>query len=306
MKSWSLLLLFAAALLMGGCVRNSSFSEISETGAIQRSLTLTITDSGMGGDEKPKPEDHLILSNPGAWKVSSSTKDTNTTLTATRTMAPGAPKAVEYRLSDGKTGKAKVEIGLQTLANGDQEYTETWTWEGEKETIADDIVKDVAPILAKHLKPLGATDQKVSESSDFVADLVIRTMMGPSEPMLMQLVTQPEEGLRQFRRRIYLGFAEWIENEIPGVDGAKARAAAKSWALDLENLLEEKQTASTSSPTPPGGGGQLVTIQSAVKGAGTLVETNGVMDEVDDRIYWSMYLEACSRKPVVFRAVFRK
>lgn len=306
MKTWPLLIACGAAILMGGCVRNSSVSEISSTGAVTRSLTLTISDSGMGGEDKAKPEDHLILANPGAWKVSSSTKDTTTTFTATRTMAPGAPKAIEYRLSDGKTGKAKVEVGVRTLANGDQEYTETWTWEGEKETITDDIVNDVKPILAKHLKPLGATDEKVTESTDFVSDLVIRTMMGPSEPMLMQLITQPEEGLRQFRRRVYIGLAEWIKKEIPGVDEAKANAAAKAWALDLQKLLEEKQSETTSSPTPPGGGGQLVTIQSSVKGPGAWVETNGVVDEVDDRIYWSMYLEACSKKPVVFRAVFKK
>lgn len=306
MKTWPLLIACGAAILMGGCVRNSSYSEISSTGAVSRSLTLSITDSGMGGDSKAKPEDHLILANPGAWKVASATKDTTTTFTATRTMAPGAPKAVEYRLSDGKTGKARVEVGLRTLGNGDQEYTETWTWEGEEETIANDIVKDVEPILAKHLKPLGASDEKVTESGAFVTELVIRTMMGPSDPMLMQLITQPEEGLRQFRRRVYIGFAEWIQKEIPGVDEAKAKAAAKAWALDLQKLLEEKQSETTSSPTPPGGGGQLVIIQSAVKGHGPMVETNGILDEVDDRIYWVMYLEACANKPVIFRAVFKK
>lgn len=296
----------AASLLLGGCVRSSSLSEITSTGAVNRSLTITVSDTGMSGENKTKPEDHLILTNPGAWKVSSSTKDMSTILTASRTMAPGAPKSVEYRLTDGKTGKAKVEVGLKTLPNGDQEYTETWTWEGEKETIASEIVEDVSPILNKHLKPLGADDQKVAQATEFLSDLVIRIMMGPSDPMLMDIITQPEEGLRQFRRRIYLGLAEWIEKEVPNVDEAKAKATAKAWALDLQNLLQEKQTESTSQSNAPGSGGQLVTVQSAVKGLGQVVETNGLLDEVDDRIYWNMYLEACSNKPVVFRAVFRK
>ncbi len=306
MRFSPLITVCAAALLLGGCVRSSSLSEITSTGAVNRKLTITVTDSGMGGENKPKPEDFLILANPGAWKVSAETKEMATTMTASRTMAPGAPKTVEYHLSDGKKGKAKVEVGLITLPNGDQEYTETWTWEGKDETLASDIIKDVAPILAKHLKPLGASDAKITESGEFVKDLVIKIMMGPSEPMLMQLITEPEEGLRQFRRKVYLGFAEWIRKEIPGTDEVKAKATAKAWAQDLQKLLEDKQTAATSPSSPPGDEGQLVIIQSAIKGNGQVVETNGVLDEVDDRVYWSMYLEACSNKPVVLRAVFKK
>lgn len=306
MKALKALIPALSLILLGGCVRSTSFSEITPEGTVKRTLSVAINEMG-GGEEKG--EDYLILSNPGQWKLNTEAKAGMVTFSASRTAAIGAPKAVEYRLTDGKkgAGKAKVEIQTRKLPDGGTEYTETWTWEGETgKTLSSEITSDVKPMLEKHLKPIGADDAKVDAAAQAMTREAIRALMGPGEPLLMTVIGQPEEGLRQFRRRLYLGLAGWISKELPSVTEEKGKAAAKAWAMDLQNLLDKKQNETKSADEPPTSGGQLVLAQSSIQGLGDVVETNGIIDEVDGRVYWSMYLEACSNEPVVLRAVFKK
>ncbi len=295
-----------ALLAVGGCVRSTSLSEITPEGTVKRSLSVTINDMS-GGEEKA--EDYLILANPGQWKTSVNNKPGTIEYKASRTMALGAQKAIEYRLTDGKKGKgkAKVEIHVHQVSEGVTEYTETWTWEGEgKGSLAGEVIADLKPLMSKHLKPLGADDGQVDSAAQAMAREAVRTLMGPGEPLLMTIIGQPEEGIRQFRRRLYLGMADYISKSMPSVTEAKAKDTAKAWALELQTLLEKKQEQSKTGGEPPTGGGQLVLAQSVVQGLGTVTDTNGIVDEVDGRVYWSMYLEACSNEPVVLRAVFKK
>lgn len=306
MKALKALVPALALLALGGCVRSTSLSEITPEGTVKRSLSVTINDMS-GGEEKA--EDYLVLTNPGQWKTSVNNKPGTIEYKASRTMALGAQKAIEYRLTDGKKGKgkAKVEIHVHQVSEGVTEYTETWTWEGEgKGSLAGEVIADIKPLLAKHLTPLGASEAQVESAAQAMAREAVRTLMGPGEPLLMTVIGQPEEGIRQFRRRLYLGMADYITRSMPSVSEAKAKESAKAWALDLQTLLEKKQADSKTGEEPPTGGGQLVLAQSVVQGLGTVTDTNGIVDEVDGRVYWSMYLEACSNEPVVLRAVFKK
>jgi hypothetical protein len=306
MKALQALIPALSLLVLGGCVRSTSVSEITPEGTVKRSLSVTINEMG-GGEEKG--EDYLVLASPGQWKQDTQTKPGTIIYSATRTAALGAPKAVEYRLTDGKKGKGKAKVEIQTkkLPDGGTEYTETWTWEGESgKTLSSEITTDIKPMLDKQLKPIGADEAKVEAAALAMTREAIRALMGPGEPLLMTVIAQPEEGLRQFRRRLYLGLAGWISRELPSVTEEKGKAAAKAWAMDLQSLLEKKQNDTKTSEEPPNSGGQLVLAQSAIQGLGDVVETNGIIDEVDGRVYWSMYLEACSNEPVVLRAVFKK
>lgn len=294
--------LAVVAFASAGCARMASVSTLDGEGGVQRSITLAVN-KGMGG-EKVDPKKFLTFPAPASWKVDTKETESEVNVTASRTLAPDPESRLDLVMGDAGDGKAECRIRAVKLPNGSIEYTETWTWTGGRKSVVPGPIDEKAKeTFTKVLEPLGASPAQVELTAKEMERVVRRTMLGPGSPLLGELLVNQNAGVRKLRAALWRGMVDHLAVAFPSQPEEKRKEAATLFATLLSKGLEEKQDKAQESG-PGENSGQLVAIEAAVAGLGRVVETNGEVDPVDGRVYWSMFLEACQEEPVTLRAVF--
>jgi hypothetical protein len=302
--SWAPLVL--AGLALSGCVRMTSLSEVTPQGAVDRKITVKLTDAGMG-NEKLTPQGLITFTTPGLWTLSTRTEKQDQILEASRRLPSGAEHGVDFVMNDGGKGKAQCQVKVIKRDDGLVEYTETWTWTGPKGTaLSEQLNKDARQAFGARMKEAGYTEEEVDKVMVRVGKSIFRAVLGPAEPLLPTLVMDTGLAMRKLRVAMADDMEAALGEIKPSLPAPQRRELTVAILKDLTSQLENSRTAG---PSEAQGGesasGQLVGLELAVAFPGTLVESNGVADPIDGRVYWNMYLEACEIEPVVLRAVFR-
>jgi uncharacterized protein YndB with AHSA1/START domain len=284
----------------------SSLSEVSTQGAVARKVTVRMTEMGMT-QEKAEPAKMITFTTPGLWKIETRKEKEEQVLEATRSLPSAGENGSDFQLSDGGTGKARCEVKVVKRDDGLLEYTETWTWLGPKGTaLSEQLNKDSSKVFAAKLSAAGFTEAETKQTIERLGKKIFRVVMGPSEPLLPTLIMDTGLAMRKLRIQM-AGEMDAVIGEIkPDLPATEKRALTVSILADLTKELENSRSAGPSESAPgESNSGQLVSLELAVAGPGQVVETNGIADPIDGRVYWNMYLEACEHEPVVLRAVFR-
>lgn len=284
----------------------TSLSEVSPQGAVDRKVTVRMAEMGMS-QEKPDPAKMISFSTPGLWKIEARTEKQEQVLEATRRLPAAGDNGADFVMNDGGTGKARCEVKVVKRDDGLLEYTETWTWMGPKGTaLSEQLNKDSAKAFGARLSAAGFTEAETKQTIERLGKRIFRAVMGPAEPLLPTLVMDTGLAMRKLRIQM-AGEMEAAIGEIkPEMAAADKRTLTVAILADLTKELENSRSAGPSESAPgESNSGQLVGLELAVAGPGQVVETNGIADPIDGRVYWNMYLEACEHEPVVLRAVFR-
>ncbi|MBX3112070.1 MAG: hypothetical protein KF857_08685 [Fimbriimonadaceae bacterium] len=301
-------LLLASALALGGCARLTAGTDLHPDGSWSRHVRVARSLAANQASPEDKITDLVKFSGPG-WKTETKTEKSDEVYMGTRSFASGEPGGEDFTL--GYKDKVAVSCAVKWTPQGDGKmlYEETYTWKGELPDQAkekENRAKFKASV-AKGLAALNLTDAQTDKLVDRLMDRLWAELMGPNKPRLFDLVLRPEETLRELRTAFFQQTLDELRADKLGSSESQRKDAARALAKDV---IENSPFADKTEVEPPAGppdekekkaGPMQVT--SSLGFNGDVIETNGDVDIVDGRIYWSMISEACQRGKVTFRAL---
>lgn len=290
-------------LFLTGCARVENSGTLTADGGLERKLKISVP-AMQGMDDTPLPKSFVEFSQPGSWRVTESKKGEESILEAVRTLPPGHAAEWDFRINDGSKDKAAVRMSAVKLPDGTISYTETWTWLGGPPESTDNV-KKVEAALKKHLAPMNATDAQVQSAMSRVQKRMWRELFGPGNPIVATLMLNPSDGLRRLNRVGAEEVLAFLKDEFPATPEDQRRTIARAFAREASAASQEDVTPKPQEAQASQGNSAVVTITTSIKGPGSLVESNGTYNFVEDDVSWSMFLEACQLEPVVLRAVFK-
>ena len=292
-------------LALVGCDRVVSNSELQADASYKRTISFSHQGSLVPGSDDPKITDLVKFAGDG-WTTKTSSKEGAETLTATRTVQASATAKPELSLNGKGVTYVEGTVTSEKRADGDIDYTETYKWVGpvkDKEKTDAREGKQRADHIAqiKALAP-NLTDAQVAT---FVSDLdsyLEKLLLGPSRPLLVSLMAQPELSAKILRIRIF-EFAKKSLSEKYGMSDADATRIARKFAQE-GSTTPPADVPSTSSgdPSKSSDDPAMTLIQSEIKFPGTVVSTDGEVDPVDGTVFWAFYAAAATNRTVVLHA----
>ncbi|MEQ1822069.1 MAG: hypothetical protein ABL949_06150 [Fimbriimonadaceae bacterium] len=286
-------------LVTVGCVRTNSLTEVNADGSWKRTVKFIMSKNAM--DEKTPAVSDVAMPPTGAgWKATNTKKDDEYTFTFTRDAKLDEVITKDIALKD-KDGLTLVnEVTVKQIAPNRFKYRETFKWVGKSKPKGGSELTDED--LKKMLPEFSTADDLNKVRVQLMAKLT-RILMGPGDPMLMQLVANPDYGVRRMVNRM----AKSFEQTLTEVYGERLDAAAKTKLVKkiIEAATDQtvNKTKSDAEKSGPGDSSPPVSMFMSVKLPGRIVETDGEVDPFSGEVFWSMFPEAASLGEVSISAV---
>ena len=305
MRPW--LALSSVLLALAGCARVKSSTAVAEDGSFERTVRLTVGKEQTGLGPVPKPGDLMAFDQ--AWKVETGGDAKEDwiegRLAATPTAGEAGPK-----LTLRKPSGEEVLVGTvaaKRLDDGTIEYTETYQWVGKATGERPKPSPEFRAAAQTSLADLTLTPAQLDELETAAAKALHRAVFGPSDPLLMQLLTSPDLAARKMKTVAGLALIErarpWAEGKMTEEE---LRAAVRVMVATVDSPVDPAaeaqqagQPGAEEEAAPP------VNLTVFLTGPGRIVDTNGIVDPLTGEVYWSFFDLAAEIEPVVLRAVFR-
>ncbi len=311
MKRAILIALCGAAV--AGCATVSTETTINEDGSFERRVAVSImSQEGLPGAESADPADMVRFNDADAWNTVSSKKDDSMVLTASRSFSAGTGSVSQYTLVKDGNQFLECVVSVVKRPDGLIEYTETYTWTGDSQ---DGPVQfgEMSGVFTEHLAPLGADDAAVEEVMRDTVSRLWPQLFGPDDTLMIQAITGMQLVVRKLRRAMGAALYAAVIEKL----GASDAAVVAVRAIMAEVLMDDIFDTSTPDMADPlqtepvvegeddeSDDGDMVGLSTAVRGPGTLVETNGDYDLIAGEVIWTFYAQAAIMRPVILKAVF--
>lgn len=292
-----------AIALLAGCARARVTTEIRPDGSFNRTVLLAGPEK-KEGQMAPSIDDTFLFPTGAGWKVSDGKEKSDVTKTFVRTVSGGSLKG-DLAVKADKASKAPElvnEVTVTRVGPKRFEYKETLRWVGEvpKETMKPE---DLATLKAALPKPL-ATDENARAVAQRTYALVLPMMFGPNDLLLAVSLIHPDLAERRARQKIGAVLLQALQEQFGEQMTADQRREV------ARKLIESSFSSSRPSQPDPSGGGDsknssnLTSLTFVLKAPGKLVSSNGEFDELSGEVYWALFPEAASLKPVVLTATY--
>ncbi len=294
------------AIFLGmGCARTSTLTTVKEDGSWHRTVKLFFQAQNAGGlgdvkQSEPKIEDVFTPPSGSGWSIErSKASDGTLQLVAQRDLKAGQESQNDIVVK----GQLSNTVTVKEISPGRFEYRETLHWTGKKQ----DLLATASPSLLTVVKDALGSQLATKENVDFIVlglgKAVTRIMFGPGDPMLGQLIAQPELSERRLRIRIAESVNALIATRFGTSVSAEDRLKMSKKLLaelDSKQFIDpEKQGEESKGST----NSQLVSMFFSVKLPGAIIETNGESDPFTGEVFWAMYPEVAQFEDVVLRSV---
>lgn len=327
------MLALAAATLCGGCGRATYTTRISADGSWVRRDTFVGqvekagSEPGFGAMFSVSLGDIFRLPGGAGWTVTRATKKDELTITAVRTVTAGETLVGDVGVKGGPKGKPAVQltstVTVRKIGPGRIEYREVLHWNGalpnEIKELKTASFLDPADLAAfrKAIPEEIVQAGKGEAMPFFIVRALVQMLFGPPEPMMMDLVMNPDFSAIKMQRSFILAMDAYMQDSSVGakMTPEARKAALRKIARALVPLLKEISSKETKSPPgmpkmdgpTPGAGGQneggLPILTFAVEMPGRVVECNGELDEFTNSVAWSLFPVAAVLGDVTLRAV---
>jgi hypothetical protein len=307
LRSIALVTSLLAAALFSGCARSQITTEIKAGGAWTRTVSLTGQEKKEGGmDMGASLEDVFALPAGGEWKSREQKKDTDRTLIFERSFSPGGSLAGDLSIKGGEGDKPMLvnEVTVKSAGSGRFEYRETLRWGGPPAKNAGVNMKaeDLAQLKAALPKAL-ATDENARAVADKAAALAVPMLFGPSDPLLALGMMHPDLAARRASQRIGTLMLKALEDQFGNKMRPEERREVTRKLIDTVFSMAKPAKPDPAAGPPSGKSTGLTPLMFVVKSGGKIISTNGERDEFTGEVYWALFPEAASLKPVVLTAV---
>ncbi|MEQ1934807.1 MAG: hypothetical protein ABL962_13180 [Fimbriimonadaceae bacterium] len=287
-------------LVLTGCVRTNSLTEVNPDGSWKRTVKFILAKNSMSEKDPTIAEVAMPPTGPG-WKATSSKKDDEFTFTYTRDVKLDEVITKDIALID-KDGLTLVnEVTVKQIAPNRFKYRETFKWVGKSKA------KGSTELTSEDLKamlPAFSTAEDLAKVRGQLTSKLTRILMGPGDPMLLQLVANPDYGLRRMVNRM----AKSFDQILTDVYGDRLDMAARTNLVKkiIETATDQTVNKTKSDAEKSGTSGDSAPPTSmfmSVKLPGRIVETDGEVDPFSGEVFWSMFPEAAALGEVSIMAV---
>ena len=327
MRYSAYLLTLAATLLASGCARSKVTTEIKPGGSWTRTVVLTGQPKQEGMQTGATLDDSFVIPTGPAWKITDATNTnassgSDRTDTAVRTLAAGALLKGDITLKGDaqKTDPGAAEpaappkpaplvlvnnVTVTQLAPRRFEYKETLTWVGPPSSSigANMKAEDLAQIKSALPKSL-ATDANARAIGEKTALLAIPILFGPGDPLLALGLLHPDLAMRRASQRMGSVMMKALESQFGDkLTPAERREVARNLIETAFTQAKPAKPDPSAGPPDKGGNSKLTSMMFALKTAGKIVSSNGEADDFAGEVFWALFPEAASLKPVTLTAI---
>ncbi len=300
----------ACGLCLVGCARLTGTTDLKPDGTWTRKVKISRSNAAnQTGQVQDKLDDMVKFAGSG-WQTSTRVEKSDEVYEGTRTMAADNKGGDDYVLGTKDKPTLACAIKWTPIGDGKVLYEETYTWKGDPPDQAKDKESrdKMKAGVAKALGDIKTSEQQLDKIVDNLVGRLWKEIMGPNDPKFFDLFVKPEETFRILRIDFYHQVLDDLRAANLGGDEATRQKAARAIAIAV---IESGNLAGDQAIEPPGPPDQPenkkdlgpVMIQSTLGFPGTVQESNGNVDPVDGRVYWSMVSEAPQRGTVIFRAL---
>lgn len=294
-----------AFVLLTGCARSTSYTEIRKDGTWQRKLTLVLGSQTGMSDKEPKIEDVFVVPKGAGWKTESKKENDEIVFTASREMKLG--ELIEGDLSIIDEGKVSLVNEVQVKeADGRFIYRETFRWKGTKPKEIDKPMPELMKTLNEALPATATKEDKEFLAVKLQAE-IWRVLMGPGDPILFSLLLQPDYAERKLRQRLGKAVINLLIQRLGDrlTDDQRREAGRKLMSLDkIKEVFDPKEKAESEQKSDKQS--YLVTMAMIVKMPGEIISSNGEVDPLTNEVYWAMLPEAAAIGEVTLEAISKK
>ncbi|HLJ50438.1 MAG TPA: hypothetical protein VKU01_30710 [Bryobacteraceae bacterium] len=297
--------LFAAVALLTGCARSRITTEIKPDGSWVRTVAFTGQEKKEGSPQLARTAEETFTFPAGSqWKLRKESKGEDRTTVFERSLAAGESLKGDVSVKDDDPSKVKLvnEVVVSRSGPGRIEYRETLTWKGAPPKLTDIKPENIADIKASLPKAL-ATDANARAVAEKTSVLVLPALFGPGDPLLAISLMHPDLAEKRASQKIGLVLVKALEEQFGDkMKPEERRQVARDLIAKTFSSARPKEPDPSAGP-PSGNSGGLTPLMFIVKMPGRVVSTNGDTDELTGEIYWALFPEAASLKPVVLTAV---
>jgi hypothetical protein len=291
------------AVLLCGCARVATTTTLRADGSATRHVVYSAAKSGM---EKKLPRVEDFFKIPEGVSSTRSEDKSALHITTTRELTAGSGPLQDVTLTTDK-GKpvATSTVLVSRRLDGTIEYMETI------HSIAPEASLDKfnAPPLRAKIKALLPEEYRKTEVIDAVtrgvAVNIVHAVAGPPDPLLFELILSPDAAKRKITSAMLSDNLELFRTQMPNLTEAQARAMAADLSMFLAgdglDEIDFNGPQQTQNDDPSG----LTPLFFEVAFPGKVVETNGIVDPLTGRVYWSMLPMAADLGDVKLRLVVR-
>ncbi len=317
----ALLLTTATILLASGCARARVTTEVKPGGAWTRTLVLSGQVKQEGGMQTGASlDDAFVIPTGAAWKISDEKKEQERTVTAVRNLNVGAALKGDLSLKgDAPKGtpgepppanaKASLvlvnEATILRLAANRYEYKETLKWVGPAaKGIAANMKPEDIEQFKQFLPKSLATDANARAIGEKAAALAVPILFGPGDPLLALGLLHPDLAARRASQRIGGVMMKALEAQFGDkLPLAERREVARKLIDSAFAQAKPSKPDPSAGPPDSGGNSKLTSLMFVLKTAGKIISSNGEVDDLTGEVFWALFPEAASLKPVTLTAI---
>lgn len=288
-------------LMVIGCAKTTTISEIRTNGTWERTIKLSVS---KGMDEEPLKIDKYFTAPAGSqWKTSEKMEKDTLVLTAVRQMKIGDEPVSDIVIREKDGIKLKNSVSVKEIAPGRYEYVETFTWTGAKKDNGDEMTKKMAEELKKIL-PASVEDPLLNKVAADVGKQLWKFIWGPGDPMLLTILTNADYASHKVSLKMsQILDAVFVKHLDDLMTVAERRAAIRKFVESIKSEELMKKPDEQSAPSPDGGDGDLIPMFAKVKFPGKIIESDGEVDPISGEVFWALYPEAAQMGVVRIHAI---
>jgi hypothetical protein len=285
--------LLASLVLAAGCSRVSTETTLNPDGSFTRAVTYTVTKGSFGGSKVSDPNAvfHIPANGNGVTVEKKETND-DITVTVTRKVPAGAAPLQDITLKD-QSGKDELasQVTVTKGSDGNLDYEETVHWTGGHTLGGFPIDASFRAQIKKSLPERFVKTDIIDAVTRDLTAYTVQALFGPPDPLILGMLN-PDVMKFRIAARVRSAMTPILSKDLQGIKPDEASKVSDSLlsALDVGGMAKNKvsQSADPTGDDSKKTNESDATLTYAVHYNGKLVSTNGIADEEDHLVYWSM------------------
>jgi hypothetical protein len=282
--------LLLALLVLAGCARVSSDTKLNPDGSFTRTVTYTVTKGNFGGNQTSTVNVAFDVPAEGNG-VTITKKDTteNSSIVVTRSVPADSAPLKDIVVKDNKgANELASQVSVTKLPDGNLEYTETLHWTGTGSFKNPPIDAGLRTQIKKAMPERFQKTDLIDHLTQRVMATVVRLFFGAPDPLILGMMN-PDVLQYKMKGRLFRSLSAELPNDLPGIttDETNQMIQSMAQAVDMQKMAQDKMPDPSKSQTPTSTEAGA-TLTFAVDYPGKVVKTNGIVDEADGVVYWSL------------------
>lgn len=279
-------------LVAAGCARVSSETKLNPDGSFTRTVTYTVSKGNLGGSQTSTIDSafNVPVESNGVTVTKKETAESSSVIVSRSVPAGSAPlKDIVVKDNKGVVELAS-QVSVSKLPDGNLEYTETLHWTGAGSFKTPPIDADLRAQIKKSMPERYQKTDLIDNVVRHVMASIVRVFFGAPDPLILGMMNVDVLQYKM-KARLYKGLTQEFQADLPGITADETHKMIESMAqaIDVQKMAQDKMPDPTKQDPSKGNSREAAaTLTFAVDYPGKVVKTNGIVDEADGVVFWSL------------------